>query len=792
MPPSNYLCRFLVSSLLLLLLRIPATGQNYVFAQLTGAPMNTTGWNIAGDARLGNILDSGNTELILCPKALSSSGAAFWGQPINLSLCNKWIAEFDFRMYDGTGADGMAFCFLDVPPTGYVNGGGLGIPNSANGLKVCFDTWNNCIPFDTSTVHFDMPKIEIRYGIGYDNSSDPNNVIDGECLNEPTRDNSDGKISYIRAPYYNHAKITYDSGTVSVYVNDTLYLSAYQQFNFTGYLGFTASTGGYDDNHSIKNVIIYTQMPPSFAGNNQSFCPHDTVQLGGPMNPAYLYTWTPSAGLNDTTLSSPLLHLSNDSSGAQFFTYYVRTSFGYNPGCASVDSVTVQVYPDPKVNFVTPKICLTDAIAQFTDSSYTRDSLTLPFAYLWNFGDPHAGAANPDSSVLQDPAHRYQAAANYQVGLRVTNSMGCVDSASKIFTVNGAVPKASFTIDQPSTLCSNRAVQIANTSSVDFGSIVKIQLYWGDSSMVSYTDSEPYPGKLYSHVYPNPTTRDTESYTIRMISYSGILCQDESDQTLSVLPSPHVQFNPIPPVCTYTAPFVITEATELSQLPGSFAFSGRGISEEGLFNPAAAGPGTDSLLCRFMATDGCVDSAFQVIRVQIPPEVSATHDTSIVYNQPLQLNAVSGDSASLSFLWSPPAGLNDTAISNPVAVLGINTDTIRYTVTVTDSLGCYSQASVEVKVFKTLPDIFVPNAFTPGGASNNIFRPIPVGITSLDFFRVFNRWGQLVYSGSRIGEGWDGMFRGKPQEMGAYVWMAQGVTYEGKTLFRKGTVTLIR
>ena len=58
-------------------------------------------------------------------------------------------------------------------------------------------------------------------------------------------------------------------------------------------MGFTASTGGFDDNHSIKNVIIYTQMPPSFAGNPlnpPAFCPSDTVQLGGPgQSNLYLY-----------------------------------------------------------------------------------------------------------------------------------------------------------------------------------------------------------------------------------------------------------------------------------------------------------------------------------------------------------------------------------------------------------------------------------------------------------------------------------------------------------------------
>ncbi|HEY4965262.1 MAG TPA: hypothetical protein VII28_02640, partial [Puia sp.] len=187
----------------------PVYAQNFVFAQLNGSPMNTKGWNLAGEAHLVNIVDSLNTELLLC-SGFNSSGAIFFDQPINLSFCQKWIAEFDFRMYDGTGADGLAFCFLDVPPSGYVIGGGLGIPSTANGLKVCFDTWNNCIPFDPNYVHEDMPKIEIRYGIGYDKNDGQSNLIVGECLSEPTRDNYDGQLSFIRSPDYSHAKIVYN------------------------------------------------------------------------------------------------------------------------------------------------------------------------------------------------------------------------------------------------------------------------------------------------------------------------------------------------------------------------------------------------------------------------------------------------------------------------------------------------------------------------------------------------------------------------------------------------------
>ncbi|HET6252881.1 MAG TPA: PKD domain-containing protein [Puia sp.] len=768
--------------------------QTYIFAQLTGTPMNTTGWNLVGDAHVMNITGSADTELMLCRAAEQDNGAAFFSQPINLAFCNKWIAEFDFRLFDGTGADGLAFCFLDVPPSAYVNGGGLGIPNIANGLKVCFDTWNNCIPFDTGTIHQDMPKIELRWGKGYDEQLGDSTIY-GECLNEPTLANTNGKLSYMRGPNYNRARIVYDTGLVSVYVNDTFYLSTYQPhlFNFTGYMGFTASTGGYDDNESIKNVIIYTEMPVPNAGPGMAFCPYDTVKLGGPVNANYVYAWSPPAGLNDTTVGAPLLHLDNPTTDSALHKYYVRTAFADNPGCYSIDSVTVKVYPNPAVNYTMPKICLNDAVGQFYDSSYTGDAETLPFTYNWNFGDPNASPpGNPDHSSLQNPSHRYSAAANYNMSLTVTNSEGCIDSARKIFTVNGTDPQAVFEVLNPTGLCSNMPVRLDNLSTVNFGSVVAVQIYWGDTTGVSYMDSIPYPGKDYSHNYPNPVTTGTATYTIRLIAASGLTCRNETDQIVTIQPSPHVQFAAVPPVCDIDTMVNLTEASELTGLGGVPSFYGRGVTSGGVLDPLSAGAGTDTLLFVYSATDGCWDSAYQTVYIQSLPRVWATDDTAVVIGQPLQLNARSSDGTGDVFLWNPVDGLNDPGIADPIAIPGPNIDSIRYFVTATDPLGCTGQTSVKVTVFRVSPDLLVPNAFTPGRVVNGLFRPIPVGISRLLYFRVYNRLGQLVYSTSRMGEGWDGTVGGKIQASGVYVWESEATTYTGKQISKNGTVILVR
>jgi gliding motility-associated-like protein len=161
----------------------------------------------------------------------------------------------------------------------------------------------------------------------------------------------------------------------------------------------------------------------------------------------------------------------------------------------------------------------------------------------------------------------------------------------------------------------------------------------------------------------------------------------------------------------------------------------------------------------------------------------------VIVGQLLQFNATGG----VSYIWSPATGLSSTTIANPVAKYDGSFDSIRYKVEVYDRYGCVDSAFVSVRIFKTIPYVFVPTAFTPNGDGlNDVLRPIAVGMQRINYFRVFNRWGQIVFSTSVNGHGWDGRVGGTLQSTNTYVWMVSAMDYLGKPYFRKGTVTLIR
>jgi gliding motility-associated-like protein len=73
-----------------------------------------------------------------------------------------------------------------------------------------------------------------------------------------------------------------------------------------------------------------------------------------------------------------------------------------------------------------------------------------------------------------------------------------------------------------------------------------------------------------------------------------------------------------------------------------------------------------------------------------------------------------------------------------------------------------------------------------------VLTPVLNEITSLNYFKIYNRWGQLVFYTKELNKGWDGTFKGSPVTSGAYVWSIEGIASDGKVLKKDGTVLLIK
>jgi gliding motility-associated-like protein len=269
---------------------------------------------------------------------------------------------------------------------------------------------------------------------------------------------------------------------------------------------------------------------------------------------------------------------------------------------------------------------------------------------------------------------------------------------------------------------------------------------------------------------------------------------------LFTTPFPQSVFDPADTTICYgtAAPLnsVITIGTNYTWIKtDSLQNPGNGVISSSPFSlTSQAYPSGTTNYVLSIENNGCPNYLLDTFHINVIPQIilNAGNDTSVVVGEPLQLHATSNDTTEDNFTWTPPTDLSSPNTSSPIGIYGSNIDTITYIVKATDAYGCYGVNKISVRVFKTVPDIFVPNAFTPGKGINNIFRPIAAGISSLKYFRVYNRWGQLVYATEQIEQGWDGSVGGKQQDSGTFVWMVQGIDYTGRTITKKGTMVLIR
>ena len=153
-----------------------------------------------------------------------------------------------------------------------------------------------------------------------------------------------------------------------------------------------------------------------------------------------------------------------------------------------------------------------------------------------------------------------------------------------------------------------------------------------------------------------------------------------------------------------------------------------------------------------------------------------------------------GTGRASSYQWTPPGGLNNPSIADPMAAPSVNT---KYQLEVTTDGGCKADGDITVRVING--NVGIPNAFTPNGdGHNDIFYVAGGGITRLiKQFAVLKRDGQQLFSVSNVPPGdpafgWDGKYHGQPVEMGTYVYYAVLIMLDGTSQQIKGTVTLVR
>jgi gliding motility-associated-like protein len=166
------------------------------------------------------------------------------------------------------------------------------------------------------------------------------------------------------------------------------------------------------------------------------------------------------------------------------------------------------------------------------------------------------------------------------------------------------------------------------------------------------------------------------------------------------------------------------------------------------------------------------------------PVITVCCDGSITVGDSVNLSATGAS----SFSWAPINGLSCSLCSDPVAKPIINTT---YCASA-DSLGCVSRVCVSINLETSCGSIFVPNAFSPNGDNVDDIEYVYGGCIQALEFKVYDRWGNMVFETTDPSKGWDGKYNGQPMNSGVYDYTLVALQLSGKATDQKGSITLIR
>ena len=510
------------------------------------------------------------------------------------------------------------------------------------------------------------------------------------------------------------------------------------------FAGCTANSNPY--NIQVQNypdaIISYTNT------NNpakQNACAGSTVLFSdnsvNPYSPQ-IRSW--DLGTGAPTVSTTPVGTTYTSPGT-----YTVTLINYTPfGCSDTAKQTIKVYSAAAdFSLDKPTICRGEAI------KFTIKDSTNVLTWGWDFGDGTAYNTTAQSPI----SHNYlfhPPAGTTNVSLTYyTADSTCKFAAQHPITIRQVI--ADF--DR------NNEIALADTAhclgTVDAFTNTSLN---ANNYNWNFGDGQTSSGTNTTHTYSSPGT-----YTVSLFISDNIFnCKDTLKKKMEIFPNPQL-----------TLSGKDTCQNKLTQLNVSGGATYTWSPAAGLNNPNSANPiATLSTTTIFSVTTnnihGCVGSNTLQVNI-IEPPTPISWDTSIVIGQTTMLPGYAG--AGFNYTWTPSDYLSCTACINPVASPTVE---YIYSVQVSDNHGCFQRVNTYTVYIEPKSSVDVPTAFTPNGDGvNDLINVDGWGIKKLIYFKVYNRWGEFLYETSDLKSGWDGYYKGVPQNMETYIYQAEVETY---------------
>jgi gliding motility-associated-like protein len=391
-------------------------------------------------------------------------------------------------------------------------------------------------------------------------------------------------------------------------------------------------------------------------------------------------------------------------------------------------------------------------------------------SYLWDFGN------GDTSSVIFNPTMVYDTPGVYEINLYVTDSICLLtDTAFLSITVLDSIQLA---VNADIELCSPTEITLtANSSGSATFFIWSESPTFADTLNSNLSDSvlviTPSGSTTYYVMAGNPACQTIDSVTVDFISSALVLTANDS-------------------ICQGDITTVV--ATNLNP---SISFTYDWSPSNVIVSPSAGNTvdvqpmSTQFIYVTASASNGCVLEDSILIVVSSIPDGSVIATASEYTIPEGGTTILSGQPSGYSYSWVPAMGLANPTMQQTSAEV---TSTTMYTLNVTDGI-CTRSDTVLIKVYEFIcdePFIFVPNAFTPNGDNENDVLFVRGPLIEGMIFRVFDRWGEMVFETEDRLIGWDGTFRGKPLDPDVYDYYLKAICIDGQESIIKGNITLMR
>ncbi len=289
--------------------------------------------------------------------------------------------------------------------------------------------------------------------------------------------------------------------------------------------------------------------------------------------------------------------------------------------------------------------------------------------------------------------------------------------------------------------------------------------------------------------YPTYTYPDTGVYKVKLYTDLASSCPDSTEKEVRIYPYFLVDFSVQGILCA-GQPITFTDLTQSTFgdiIERDWRFGDGQFGKDSIEVHSYANSTQDyQIVLSASNSFGCRDTALKAISV-LGTQVHAGGDTIVLNNVDVQLGAT----AESSVKWRPATFMDNDTLIDPT----FNFPTVgvyQYVLESTNELGCIGRDTVTITVTDK-EYFFVPNAFTPNGDGlNDIVKITSVGLSKLMGFKIFNRYGEQIFSTLDIKTGWDGMYKGKALPIGTYFWIGEGINYRGDRVINKGDITLLK